>query len=249
MKEIRVIMFFTGFISFINGDAQQKVKIDSLEHKRIIISKMIGIYEDSLNQVKKEIERHNLQQLRTKRYIVATLKYEVPVTKESSIGSDRIGDFKKGDTVHLHSQREYHYYASKGDVVGYIPVKAINETVETIDFYNMIRAREVLENAERIKRENEEFEAKLKQDQAAADKKRRANIQTKFAKYGQQTVEDIYRGKIWIGMTSEMAKYSLGEPNSINESVGRWGRNEQWVYDNLYLYFDNSKLSSYQKSH
>lgn len=47
-------------------------------------------------------------------------------------------------------------------------------------------------------------------------------------------------------MTEEMATISLGMPNDVNRTVGSWGVHEQWVYDNIYLYFENGKLSSYQ---
>ena len=54
--------------------------------------------------------------------------------------------------------------------------------------------------------------------------------------------------QIWLGMTKEEAILSIGKPNSINETVGTYGKHEQWVYDDRYLYFENGKLSSYQTS-
>jgi hypothetical protein len=47
-------------------------------------------------------------------------------------------------------------------------------------------------------------------------------------------------------MTSAMALASWGEPNKVNRTVGKWGVNEQWVYDDTYLYFENGKLTSWQ---
>jgi hypothetical protein len=49
-------------------------------------------------------------------------------------------------------------------------------------------------------------------------------------------------------MTDDMARVSLGNPRSINRTVGSWGVYEQWVYYSTYLYFENGKLSSYQNS-
>jgi hypothetical protein len=48
-------------------------------------------------------------------------------------------------------------------------------------------------------------------------------------------------------MTREQALESRGYPDTINETVGSWGRNEQWVYENLYLYFENGVMKSYQR--
>lgn len=65
-------------------------------------------------------------------------------------------------------------------------------------------------------------------------------------KYGQKILDRIKGGKIWIGMTSEMARMSIGNPIKINQSVGKWGTHQQWVYDSTYLYFENGILTSYQ---
>jgi hypothetical protein len=53
----------------------------------------------------------------------------------------------------------------------------------------------------------------------------------------------------WIGMSDADAQTSLGRPDHINRTVNSNGKREQWVYENknLYLYFDNGKLTSYQE--
>jgi hypothetical protein len=67
-------------------------------------------------------------------------------------------------------------------------------------------------------------------------------------KFGKENGEKINSGYYWIGMTKDMAIESLGNPETVNSSVGSWGVNEQWVYYSLYLYFDNGVLTSYQSS-
>jgi len=58
----------------------------------------------------------------------------------------------------------------------------------------------------------------------------------------------IEAGKIKIGMTPKQAIASWGNPDRINEDVGSWGKDEQWIYnDHYYLYFRNGKLTSWQK--
>ena len=65
--------------------------------------------------------------------------------------------------------------------------------------------------------------------------------------YGQELYNKLKEGHYWLGMTTEMAKISLGSPTDINRNVGLWGVHEQWVYNNgIYLYFENSTLKSYQ---
>jgi len=54
------------------------------------------------------------------------------------------------------------------------------------------------------------------------------------------------KGELWLGMTKQMAKDSKGDPWNINTTVTQIGVSEQWVYDSLYLYFDNGILTSWQ---
>ena len=94
--------------------------------------------------------------------------------------------------------------------------------------------------AEKVKRENE-----LKAQRITVAK-RKAELITK---YGTTNAQKILDGKIWLGMTDEMARESWGIPDDINRTVGSWGVNEQWVYgeySRTYLYFENGKLTSWQ---
>jgi len=68
-------------------------------------------------------------------------------------------------------------------------------------------------------------------------------------KYGSDIAQKIISHIIWIGMTEEMTKDSLGEPLHINRTVYSSGTHEQWVYpDDKYLYFENGILTSWQDS-
>lgn len=66
------------------------------------------------------------------------------------------------------------------------------------------------------------------------------------AKYDYGISRKIIKREFWLGMTSEMAKESLGNPEDINRTVGSWGVHEQWIYGSSYLYFENGVLTSFQ---
>lgn len=51
---------------------------------------------------------------------------------------------------------------------------------------------------------------------------------------------------ISLGMDKLAVEQKLGKPKSINTTVTKGRTMEQWVYDNIYLYFENGKLDSYQ---
>lgn len=52
-----------------------------------------------------------------------------------------------------------------------------------------------------------------------------------------------------LGMNPCAAMAAYGEPDSNNESIGAWGKHEQYVYRSrgLYLYFQNQVLTSFQR--
>lgn len=65
--------------------------------------------------------------------------------------------------------------------------------------------------------------------------------------YGEDNAFRIISKRYWIGMTAGMAIESLGQPKDINKTVNRINVHEQWIYENdIYLYFDNGVLTSFQ---
>ena len=52
---------------------------------------------------------------------------------------------------------------------------------------------------------------------------------------------------IILGMDKKQVEEKFGKPKSINTNVNSYGSNEQWVYDNIYLYFSENKLTSWQE--
>jgi hypothetical protein len=85
-----------------------------------------------------------------------------------------------------------------------------------------------------------------KNAKAIADnlKKRKADYTKRFGAVNAQKILDR---KIWIGMSSEMAKIVLGEPEKNNRTVTANRVSEQWVYGlGIYYYFTNGVLTSWQ---
>ncbi len=105
------------------------------------------------------------------------------------------------------------------------------------------------EERERLIAEEIAEESKIKkeeEDKIAEEKSKRLQYLRK--KYGKKA-EDILNGYYWIGMSRNALIDSLGEPDSINKSVGKWGIHQQFVYgDYLYIYVENEIVTSYQKN-
>lgn len=57
----------------------------------------------------------------------------------------------------------------------------------------------------------------------------------------------IEKGEVFVGMTAEQARMSLGEPKEINRTITGNILSEQWVYrTGSYLYFKNGMLTGIQ---
>ncbi|MDR0658815.1 MAG: hypothetical protein LBG18_07795 [Mediterranea sp.] len=86
---------------------------------------------------------------------------------------------------------------------------------------------------------HEEHERKL------SEEKERKDLILK--KFGATKGKLILEGKVRIGFTAEMCRYSWGEPRGINRTTGSYGVHEQWVYgSSSYLYFENGILTTIQ---
>lgn len=58
----------------------------------------------------------------------------------------------------------------------------------------------------------------------------------------------VLKGELVLGMKAADAKASWGAPEKINRTVGAFGTNEQWIFGDTYVYFDNDTLTSWQES-
>lgn len=113
-----------------------------------------------------------------------------------------------------------------------------------------VRAKELRE--EKIfKAEQARFDSIRKAEEREKKEQQRAKVEQRKNRlilfYGEVDAKRILNGEYWIGMTSGMALESLGRPQKINETVNAYGKHQQWVYEHLYLYFDDGVLTSYQR--
>lgn len=212
------------------------LKIDRLRLENLIKSKT-----DSLEIVKNDLDKYIMQkkliELKGKNSIKVVCKSKGEIRKENSMYSDILFKTEINDTLILLDYcfnekfvKENSWLVKKDEHIGYVFESILSETEDIILFR---------ENIIKEKQENEiNFNKKKKQEYK------------KFLtdKFGKNIGEDLFNGYYWVGMTVEMVSISLGNPNNINKTVGDWGIHEQWVYSNLYLYFENGILTSYQNS-
>jgi hypothetical protein len=64
-------------------------------------------------------------------------------------------------------------------------------------------------------------------------------------KYGTNMAARLIAGKIWKGMTSEMVRDSWGKPLKINRVINSNTIQEEWIYNNAWLYIENDTLTDW----
>ncbi len=64
-------------------------------------------------------------------------------------------------------------------------------------------------------------------------------------KYGPSLAARLYEGKIWKGMSAQMAKDSWGSPKKINRVISGNIVKEEWFFTSTWLRFQNSTLAGW----
>ena len=142
-------------------------------------------------------------------------------------GSPTIFTAKKGDTVEVLFYKLAYYRVKVNGRYGYM--KSVPSTIPQHSLDSIVMAQK----------------AKTEEKSLKYAKGRKADL---IDKYGEKVANRIMGGEVWVGMTDKMAHDSWGKPDKINKSGSEYGSREQWVYRtrDVYLYFTNGKLKSFQ---
>lgn len=244
-------------------------EMNLLKAKILQYESLIGVYQDSIRMANEAIKNHRLRVLENEgSFLRAVIRYRTYVAEDARAGYKTIGYLEPGDSVILHAVKDYKFLASGKGMTGYIGGTSVGKSPEIDAFYEMQlkkeqeeirrqraeqlridkrekRIKDSIENARQEKYYAQELAEKQKQ--LAELKKLRADrIRKLFGKHGTETVNRIINGDIWIGMTKLMAEHSVGPAKKINRTVTSTQVHEQWVYDEMYLYFENGILTSFQ---
>jgi len=242
-------------IAGISSNCQSE--LDALRNQRDQLKREIASKSDSLDLLMARINGLENQQLIeqiSKDHITinTTVALNGVIRDSCFVFANTIASVIKGDSLEVMKYDQGCWFVKFQENYGFISWVFLNESDDMIK-YKILRdsmsiEEEKLQKEIAIEEEKKRIQKKREAQDAewrASEKVRKANL---INLYGKETGEKLFEGYYWIGMTDDMARASLGKPQKINSTVNTNGRNEQWVYHNLYLYFDNGKLTTYQKS-
>lgn len=237
-----MIKFLLSFLSvcfaldFVNAQSES---LSDLQLKKVDFQQHIKSLGDSIVLTDKKIAKLNSKKALSE---VQNTKIEALIVRGGKIKDaptpigNIIETLEEERNVFIVNYVDDYFKICDDQLCGYVSTLWIANSPEIAKY---IEDKEFL--ASEIKLENASRNAKANEVQ----NKKREDVLIK--KLGAKTYNSLKEGNFWLGMTSEMAIVAFGSPNEINETVGSWGKHEQWVYNNIYLYFENGKLTSYQR--
>ncbi|EMQ93772.1 hypothetical protein D778_01533 [Xanthomarina gelatinilytica] len=233
MKIITIIGLLVSLNVF-----SQEMKISDLENLKQNLTAEINKLNDSLKKVDIQIaflKSSEIKKMVSDSSLTSYAREKAYIKKSPNVMGEIITKLTEKKQVVLLDYYDGYFGICTDSICGYMSEMWIEKNKKIYEFIKVKK-----EEQKELKRL--EYENKLKLKQAEYAKLEKEYIK----KYGQKTYDKLMQGYYWIGMNREMATISLGRPKDINRTVGSWGVHEQWVYDGIYLYFENGKLTSYQ---
>ncbi len=248
----RITLLILLICIYATGIYSQSSEIEQLKQLKKSVSTQIEQLEDSLNNINTKINY-----LESKLYsdsedaipFEATIKFRARILDAPASYADIVTYGEAGEKLYIFNYAKKGYWICQYDgKEGYINDMYFDLTP------NAEYRKSIVEDSIKVA----EAEAKIVRDslrvvrdslkkveEANALKAKRVELTKKF---GSEIADRIMNRKIWLGMTTEMARLSIGNPSDINRSVYSFGVHEQWVYSSLdlYLYFEDGKLTSWQ---
>jgi len=265
-KTIILFLLFSGVTSISNSQEIEIEKIILKENKlegriKKLQDSLIGVKEIiAFYQAQEEIKNTNLEPIKI------TINKGGKLRQKPFPSSDILMRFKKNTEVQLigHEDR-YFQICLNNTKCGYVSHLWIESSTEIRKFVSEFEELKKLKNKTSRLAEEKRIEIKSSERRRrwdSIDKKReirnaerekeilaKKKLEEKeiLGKYGKEIFTKLKKGMYWIGMNKEQLTFSLGWPDDINRSVGSWGTNEQFIYnENLYIYLENGKVTSYQ---
>jgi hypothetical protein len=84
--------------------------------------------------------------------------------------------------------------------------------------------------------------AQTTQDIQRAQAQTDSRYEALVSKYGSTMADRLYTGKIWKGMSSDMARDSWGAAARVNRVIKGNVIEEEWIYRSTWLHFENGTL-------
>jgi hypothetical protein len=215
-----------------------KERIDSLKHEKITLLNRV-------NEISRHIEILEEDFLRANYSIsdsIISVKISNPIRLFSipSITNGKvIAQIPKKSVIKIYDYSNQFYSVAIDSTHGFVYYIELKDNTSVADFQLYCIEKNKIKAEIDQKRQDEDLIIMRSKD-------KEAQYQKLVSMFGTEIADRIVIGSFWLGMTTDMAVESLGQPNEIIKTVSIYGTFEQWLYKSNYLYFENGKLTSWQ---
>lgn len=170
--------------------------------------------------------------------VKSKMLYKAPFKDKPSIFAENIGFIEKSEVVEILDTYPDNYLQIKhNDTIGFMLDFHVEQTPELQNF-----------KTEKLP----SLKAKLSVIEKQYEKSKDEELVRLRKIYGEWAYFVQLKGPVIRKMPDRVVLTILGKPDDVNETVGSWGRHEQWVYnisskETHYYYFENGILTSWQK--
>ena len=226
MKKLIILIYIILITNVIQSQSIAKLNNKKLELQKTKdkLSNQIMTINEEIEVINSEIYSLKAKEIKndTSKVLIQTVAFEgSKVFKEPSTSSEVLKILNKRSDIFVTDYKDNFYEVLSDGVKGFIVTGRVDEVAN--DVYKVKEKGYIFEKEEMsVKYEKERVIHKNKKDELKGS------------------------GKLWVGMTKDEARLSLGKPRYDNRSVGSWGTHNQWVYKYYNLYFENGKLTSWQ---
>lgn len=144
------------------------------------------------------------------------------------------------------SVRLFRDMGNSSSVILYIPSKETVEVFEEIDNYYSASYEGEKGYIIKAKVKPLNFETNSESSELSSENKK-DRLTYLQEKYDGKTADALFKHKIWIGMTTQMALDSWGYPKSMDRYMQVEKKIEDWNYSKYTLVFSDSKLIRWEK--
>lgn len=208
-----------------------KFQIDSLTKRKSDIEKELALINQEIQSKNKFLTEVKVQEFE-KSLTIKSMKDINALDSKSIATGNKIFVIKKNEDFTLLNFDTDFYLVNYKDQKGYVYYVYLNG-ISGIEDYKSYWTKKNEENRQ------------LEKQRELAEKKS-GRLQKLTQKFGSENAFKIINKKIWIGMTDEMTRESIGNPEKVNRSTYSSGTHEQWIYKDKYVYFENGILTSWQ---
>ncbi len=131
-------------------------------------------------------------------------------------------------------------------VILYIPKNEVIEVFEEVDIYYVANYEGNKGYILSAKVKPLNFSQQIEDENTTTTRDSQDRLNYLMNKYDEKTAQAIFSHRLWIGMSTIMARESCGNPIKMDRYMAMEPKFEEWTYSKYLLFFEGGKLAGWE---